>query len=149
MTTCTHTENQLLLPHIMHVTTDDAASAIHIYVTSLNGSCDIEMLPDSGADISASYQRAWVNMWTTFHHLALRHKQLMMQQWCQSANCQWRCVWVTSKSRMKFISTLEFREPWCLWGPLAFSQSITLILYLLWTFCHLPSMLPEWVSFHQ
>ena len=47
-------ENQLSLPHIKHVTTSDAAPTVQIHVISLNASCDIEMLPDSGADISAA-----------------------------------------------------------------------------------------------
>jgi len=58
--TCVNTENQLSLPHINHVTTDDAAPTIHIYVTSLNGSCDIEMLPDFSADISAAAGREFL-----------------------------------------------------------------------------------------
>ena len=52
--TCADTEDQLSLPHIKHVTTNDAAPTILIHVSSLNGSSDIEMLPDSGADISAA-----------------------------------------------------------------------------------------------
>jgi len=52
--TCVDTQNQLSLPHIRHVTTYNAAPTIQIHVASLNGSSEIEMLPDSGADISAT-----------------------------------------------------------------------------------------------
>ena len=51
---CSDSENQHSLPHIQHVTTNEAAPTIHVHVTSLNGSREIEMLPDSGADISAA-----------------------------------------------------------------------------------------------
>jgi len=48
--TCADTENQLSLPHIKHIATNDAAPTIQIHVTSLNGSNDIEMLLDCGSD---------------------------------------------------------------------------------------------------
>ena len=52
--TCSDADAQPSLPHIQHVTTNEAAPTIHIHVTSLHGSSEIEMLPDSGADISAA-----------------------------------------------------------------------------------------------
>jgi len=99
--TCTNTENQLSLPHIKHVTTDDAAPTTH--VTSLNGSCDIEMLPDSDADI-------WIagREFLTYldEHVDNLPSSGIMSQAVNGAtmmpllaNCQWSSVWVTSKSR--------------------------------------------------
>ena len=42
------------LSNIRHVSSSDPAPLIPVNITSTNGSCDIEVLPDSGADISAS-----------------------------------------------------------------------------------------------
>jgi len=125
--TCANTENWLSLPHIKHVTTEDAAPTIHIHINSDHVILSYLTPVLIYQQQVESYWRAWVNMWTTFYHLALCHKQLMMQQW---ANCQWCSIWVTGKSRITFTSPLEYQEPWCLGGlprVLAFSQSITLI----------------------
>lgn len=35
MISCANTENQLSLPHIVHVTTNDAVPTVHIHVTPL------------------------------------------------------------------------------------------------------------------
>ena len=52
--TCTDTDAQPPLPHIHHVTANETAPTIHVHVTSPHGSSEIEMLPDSGADVSAA-----------------------------------------------------------------------------------------------
>ena len=42
------------LSNIRHVSSSDPAPLRPVNITSTNGSCDIEVLPDSGADISES-----------------------------------------------------------------------------------------------
>ena len=50
----TSTTSQTKLSNIHHMSSSDPAPLIKVNITSTNGSCDIEVLPDSGADISAS-----------------------------------------------------------------------------------------------
>ena len=45
---------QIHMPKIRHVMVTDPAPTIPIHISSLNGSIDTEVLPDSGADISAA-----------------------------------------------------------------------------------------------
>ena len=42
------------MPNVQHLSTAEPAPTIRIHVASLNGSADVEVLPDSGADISAA-----------------------------------------------------------------------------------------------
>ena len=50
----TNTTSHTKLSNIHHMSSSDPAPMIPVNITSTNGSCDIEVLPDSGADISAS-----------------------------------------------------------------------------------------------
>ena len=50
----TSTTSQTKLSNIHHMSSSDPDPLIKVNITSTNGSCDIEVLLDSGADISAS-----------------------------------------------------------------------------------------------
>ena len=97
------------LSNIHHVTSIDPTPKLKIDITALNGTTTTDVLPDSGADISAagiSILSQPLNTLTTFH-LPLSFPKLQMEQRCiLLAGCRYVSRLATRNTLMTCTFTL-------------------------------------------